>query len=80
MIKIMIIVTLITLTLTSIMTSFNVVITLAAGFVIASTVGVVVGLLVFDGWSLGIIQSVIFSCAIGMAVDFVAHISHMFGR
>ena len=45
-----------------------------------AALGVVVGLLVFDGWSLGIIQSVIFSCAIGMAVDFVAHISHMFGR
>ena len=39
-----------------------------------------VGLLVYDGWNLGTIQSVIFSCAIGMAVDFVAHLSHMYGH
>lgn len=76
----MIYATIMAIIILAVMTKFNIVITVVAGGVIAATVGVVVGLLVYDGWSLGIIQSVIFSCAIGMAVDFVAHLSHMYNH
>lgn len=40
----------------------------------ALVVWAVTGIVVLNGWTLGIIESVIFSCAIGMACDFVAHL------
>ena len=47
-------------------------------FTIVCIVCCVVGTLVLDGWELNIIESVIISVAVGMSVDFVAHLSHAY--
>ena len=52
----------------------NVLIALYCFATIALIIGAVTGIVVLQGWSLGIIESVIFSTAIGMACDFVAHL------
>jgi len=49
----------------------------ATGTILA-IIATLTGILVTAGWELDVIQSVIFSCAIGMAVDFVAHLGHAY--
>mmetsp|Transcript_14220 Transcript_14220/g.41905 ORF Transcript_14220/g.41905 Transcript_14220/m.41905 type:complete len:350 (-) Transcript_14220:34-1083(-) len=63
-----------------VMSRFNLCVTIFAGITIGSVVVSITGLLAFQGWELSVINSVIFSCAIGMSIDFVAHLSHAFGR
>ena len=58
----------------------NLLITAFAGSVIGLIVACITGILVLSGWTLGVIQSIIFSCAIGMSIDFVAHLSHAYGH
>ncbi|GMH78131.1 hypothetical protein TrST_g12738 [Triparma strigata] len=56
----------------------NILLTLLSLVTIISIVCCVVGVLVLDGWELNIMESVIISVAVGMAVDFVAHYSHTY--
>lgn len=56
----------------------NVIMTVLSLFTIVCIVCSVVGTLVLDGWELNIIESVIISVAVGMSVDFVAHLSHSY--
>jgi len=52
----------------------NVLIAVYCTVAIGLLIGAVTGIVVLQGWTLGIIESVIFSTAIGMACDFVAHL------
>lgn len=52
----------------------NVLVALYCTIAIGLVIGLVTGIVVLYGWSLGIIESVIFSTAIGMSCDFVAHL------
>ena len=45
---------------------------------ISAIVCCIVGTLVIDGWQLNILESVIISVAVGLAVDFVAHYCHSY--
>uniref|UniRef100_A0A7S1UJZ5 SSD domain-containing protein n=1 Tax=Phaeomonas parva TaxID=124430 RepID=A0A7S1UJZ5_9STRA len=38
----------------------------------------VTGIIVKEGWTLGVIESVVFSLAVGLSCDFAAHLSHAF--
>lgn len=49
-----------------------------AGCVIVLVVSASTGVLVMLGWTLGPIESIIFSVAVGLSVDFAAHLSHAF--
>ena len=59
-------------------TTQNIVIVLYSCLAIVLITGTCVGILVLDGWELNILESIIFSVAVGMAVDFVAHYSHAY--
>ena len=61
-------------------TTRNVILTLFSSITIVLICGVVTGILVLDGWELNILESIIFSVAVGMAVDFVAHYSHAYNE
>ncbi|GMH78863.1 hypothetical protein TrLO_g8610 [Triparma laevis f. longispina] len=56
----------------------NILLTILSLITIICIVCCVVGVLVLDGWELNIMESVIISVAVGMAVDFVAHYSHTY--
>lgn len=56
----------------------NPILTLLSLLTIVAIVCCVVGILVLDNWELNIMESVIISVAVGMAVDFVAHYSHTY--
>jgi len=56
----------------------NPILTLLSLLTIIAIVCCVIGVLVFDNWELNIMESVIISVAVGMAVDFVAHYSHTY--
>jgi predicted RND superfamily exporter protein len=57
-------------------TTQNFILTLYSCIAIVMITGTCTGILVMDGWELNILESIIFSVAVGMAVDFVAHYSH----
>ncbi|GMH80958.1 hypothetical protein TL16_g08767 [Triparma laevis f. inornata] len=59
-------------------TTRNVILTFYSCLTIILICGVCTGILVLDGWELNILESIIFSVAVGMAVDFVAHYSHAY--
>ena len=59
-------------------TTRNVILTIYSCLTIVLICGVCTGILVLDGWELNILESIIFSVAVGMAVDFVAHYSHAY--
>ena len=52
----------------------NVLVAAYCALAIGLLIGAVTGIVVLEGWRLGIIESVVFSTAIGMACDFVAHL------
>jgi hypothetical protein len=56
----------------------NIIVTLYSCLTILLICGCCGAVLVLDGWKLNIIESIIFSVAIGMSVDFVAHLSHSY--
>ena len=56
----------------------NVFVSFLAALTIVAIVAAETGVLVLFGWTLGPIESVIFSVAVGMSVDFVSHLSHAY--
>ena len=56
----------------------NICVTIIASFTIIAIVAAETGVLVLFGWTLGPIESIIFSVAVGMSIDFVSHLSHAF--
>mgnify|MGYP001034278776 FL=1 len=61
-------------------TTKNVILTLYSVITIVFICGFSTGILVFDGWELNILESIIFSVAVGVSVDFVAHYSHAYAQ
>ena len=59
-------------------TTRNVVLTFFSSITIVLICSVCTGVLVLDSWELNILESIIFSVAVGMSVDFVAHYSHAY--
>lgn len=58
----------------------DVLLTCLALLAIVLTLGSVVGCLVLEGWQLNINESITLSVAVGMSVDFTAHLSHAYVR
>lgn len=52
----------------------NVIIAVYTALTVALIMATVTGILVSAGWELGIMESIIMSCGIGMACDFAAHL------
>ena len=55
----------------------NICVTIIASFTIIAIVAAETGVLVLFGWTRAI-ESIIFSVAVGMSIDFVSHLSHAF--
>ena len=49
-----------------------------AAISITSVVLCVVGIIVLLGWELNVIESVVFSCAVGLSCDFATHLTHAY--
>lgn len=60
------------------MTTRNIILTFYSTLTIIMICAVCTGVLVMDNWELNILESIIFSVAVGMSVDFVAHYSHAY--
>ena len=64
---------LVTASLVLLLTTKNIVVTFLSMLTISSILGCTIAVLIWEGWHLSILESVVFSVAVGLSVDFCVH-------